>query len=88
MELVIILIMAIFAGFMLSEYVLPSLPKKDITMADKYRIITEDLHRIEHTLASTKLSSSEAAELIEAAGHAANRGRSVREMIKHISVNE
>ena len=84
----IILITAIFTGFMLSEYVLPSLPKKDITMADEHRIVTEDLRRIEHTLASTKLSSSEAAELIEAAGYAANRGRSLREMIKYMSVNE
>ena len=88
MDFVIYIAAAVFIVFMMSEYVLPSLPKTDIHMADKYRIVTEDLYRIEYTLTSTKLGSSEAAELIEAAGHAANRGRSVREMIKHISVNE
>lgn len=88
MDFVIYIVAAVFIVFMMSEYVLPSLPKTDIHMAGEYRIVTEDLYRIEHTLASTKLGSSEAAELIEAAGYAANRGRSVREMIKYISVNE
>lgn len=88
MDFVIYIAAAVFIVFMMSEYVLPSLPKKDIHPADKYRIVTADLRRIEHTLISTKLSSSDAAELIEAAGYAANQGKSLREMMKSLAISE
>ena len=68
---------------MIDEIILRSDPYQP-----KHILFSEDLKRIERAITDYPLGSGGAAELIEAAEHAANRGRSVREMIKHISVNE
>ena len=64
------------------------LSQKAIRPHKIYILFTEDMQRIEHSLAAYPIGSTDAADLIAAAGYAASRGRSVEEMIKQISIKE